>query len=81
MVTSTRVPLAGQNTQSWAYELWYKFQVTNNITVQPGVFWIANPAGGTPAGGGNFTNTAAAGATFAPTNGIFGALVQTTFRF
>mgnify|MGYP006280206695 CR=1 FL=1 len=80
MVTATRSGLAGQNTQSWAYELWYKFQVTNNITIQPGVFWIANPGGGNTAFNNNWTPTGST-ATFAPTNGVFGALVQTQFRF
>jgi hypothetical protein len=25
-----------------AYELWYKFQVTDNISVTPAFFWIGN---------------------------------------
>jgi hypothetical protein len=50
-----------------AYELWYKFQVTDNISVTPGFFWIENSA------------TAIAG----PGSGddTYGALVKTTFKF
>ncbi len=50
-----------------AYELWYKFQVTDNISVTPGFFWIQNSAtvaGGTSSG-----------------NDTYGGLVKTTFKF
>ena len=28
--------------ETLAYELWYKFQVTDNISVTPAFFWIEN---------------------------------------
>jgi len=57
--------------QNFISELWYKFQVTDNISVTPAVFYIANPLGkrqqveGGPGVGLN----------------NFGALVKTTFKF
>ncbi len=37
----TGLPLA--NNDVWHIEAFYKYQVTNNIAVTPGVVWIANP--------------------------------------
>ena len=34
------------NSDTLAMELWYKFQVTDNISVTPAVFWIENNAAG-----------------------------------
>jgi hypothetical protein len=47
-------------------ELWYKFQVTDNISVTPAVFYISNLVGQQAESGG-LNN--------------FGALVKTTFKF
>jgi len=58
---------------NWAWEWWYKFQVTDNISVTPGFFYLSRPLGGaTPANGvnggtGNFSS--------------FGYLIKTTFKF
>ena len=50
-----------------AYELWYKFQVTDNISVTPAFFWIENSQ--TVIGGpGSGDDT-------------YGALIKTTFKF
>ncbi|MBD2152694.1 carbohydrate porin [Pseudanabaena sp. FACHB-1277] len=35
------LPLANNNV--WHIEAFYKYQVTNNISITPGVIWIANP--------------------------------------
>jgi hypothetical protein len=40
-------PLGGGNwldngQETLAYELWYKFQVTDNISVTPAFFWVEN---------------------------------------
>jgi len=60
----------------YAWEWWYKFQVTDNISVTPAIFYLSNPLGqfgyGEASANGN-PNTAAL------TN--FGGLVKTTFRF
>jgi len=48
-------------------ELWYQFQVTDNIAITPGLFWLSRPYGEmTP----NDKSV-----------GIFGGLVQTVFKF
>ena len=52
---------------NYAMELWYQFQVTDNIAITPGVFWLSRPYGElTP----NDKSV-----------GIFGGLVQTVFKF
>ena len=53
-------------------ELWYKFQVTDNISVTPAVFYISNPLG-------QQQRFLAAGGSSGLNN--FGALVKTTFKF
>jgi hypothetical protein len=60
------------NDQNFISELWYKFQVTDNISVTPAVFYISNPLGQQQRIGAN-------GAATGLNN--FGALVKTTFRF
>jgi hypothetical protein len=60
--TSTEVDQFG-------FEIWYKFQVTDNISVTPAIFWIEN--GGTQ--NINFTNTSL--------QDSFGAVLKTTFKF
>ena len=52
--------------ETLAYELWYKFQVTDNISVTPAFFWIGNDnnAFGNPSGADTF-----------------GGLIKTTFKF
>jgi hypothetical protein len=59
---------------NWAWEWWYKFQVTDNISVTPGIFYLSKPLGAaTP-------NTADVG-TAAGYFNAFGALLKTTFKF
>jgi len=54
---------------NYAWEGWYKFQVTDNISVTPAVYYLSAPLGQLTRypGGGNFNN--------------FGGLLKTTFRF
>jgi hypothetical protein len=60
---------------NYAWEWWYKFQVTDNISVTPALYYLSAPAGqlsknvNDPAGtqGSSFTN--------------FGGLIKTTFKF
>ena len=66
----TFVTGGGDNTPAdgnYAWEWFYKFQVTDNIAVTPSIFWLSRPQGELT-GNGNTFNT-------------FGYLVQTTFRF
>jgi carbohydrate-selective porin OprB len=49
-----------------AWEWWYKFQVTDNITITPALFYLSRPMGQrTPEGGFS----------------ALGALIKTTFKF
>jgi hypothetical protein len=58
------------NDGNYAWEWWYKFQVTDNISVTPAIYYLSAPLGaiGREVAGGN-----------ALTN--FGGLVKTTFKF
>jgi hypothetical protein len=64
------------NDGNYAWEWWYKFQVTDNISVTPALFWLSRPLGA-------LTNTLNLDGTVNRSNtfGVFGGLVQTTFRF
>ena len=57
------------NDGNYAWEWWYKFQVTDNISVTPALFYLSAPLGQIQKnnGGDSFTN--------------FGGLVKTTFKF
>jgi len=57
--------VGGTDQGQYAYELFYKFQVTDNISVTPAFFWIN-------ANGGNFSANA---------NDSVGGLIKTTFKF
>ena len=61
------------NDAGYAWEWWYKFQVSDHITVMPAVFYLSNPLGqnGHLAAGGDGSNVI----------NNFGALVKTTFKF
>ncbi|MCT0224641.1 iron uptake porin [Synechococcus sp. CS-1328] len=52
---------------NYVWEWWYKFQVTDNISVTPAIFYLSRPDG-------QFT-------TSGETNHVFGGLVQTQFKF
>ncbi len=68
------------NDGNMAFELWYKYQVTDNISVTPAVFYLSRPFGqdtGT-ASGANPNRFGGAGTT---QFGTFGYLLKTTFRF
>jgi hypothetical protein len=55
----------------YAMELWYSFQVTDNIQVTPAVYWLSRPWGDdTQNVNGDYKSL-----------GVFGGLVQTTFKF
>ena len=61
---------ANTEVDQFGFEVWYKFQVTDNISVTPAIFWIEN------GGGSNFSVD----------NGYtqddsFGAVLKTTFKF
>ncbi len=47
---TTRGIVTDNGSSNLAYELWYKFQVTDNISVTPAFFWIENSASATTSG-------------------------------
>ena len=59
---------------NYAWEWWYKFQVTDNITVTPALYYIQNYDGQF---GKLNTRTGARNAT----DNVFGGLLKTTFKF
>lgn len=62
---------------NYAFELWYKFQVTDNISVTPAVFYLSRPLGDITDGDGPVFGGGRGDDTF----NNFGGLVKTTFRF
>ena len=59
---------------NYMWEWWYKFQVTDNITVTPALYYIQNYDGQL---GKVNTRTGA----YDATNNVFGGLLKTTFKF
>jgi hypothetical protein len=55
------------NDGNYALEAFYKFQVTNNISITPALFYLSRPNGQYTANG--------------ETNNVFGGVVQTQFKF
>ena len=75
--TTTNLSGTYPNDAGSAWEWWYKFQVTDHISVTPAIFYLSNPSGQAAT-----INTVATGNDSA--NGVFnnfGALVKTTFKF
>jgi hypothetical protein len=77
-VTAASVPGIAPATSivdgNYAWEWWYKFQVTDNISVTPALYYLSAPLGqisknigGLPNTGSDFTN--------------FGGFIKTTFKF
>jgi len=62
---------------NYAWEWWYKFQVTDNISVTPAIFYLSNPLG--EYGFAINQATGVNGGSAALTN--FGGIVKTTFKF
>ena len=60
--------------QNYAWEWWYKFQVTDNITVTPALYYINNYDG--QYGKKNTSN-----GNYNASDSVFGGLLKTTFKF
>jgi hypothetical protein len=75
---STKVNAAANfhdpNDQNYAFEVYYKFQVSDNIAVTPSLFWFSRPQG-------QYTLNYGPGTDNQGTLSTLGALVQTTFKF
>ena len=59
---------------NWAWEWWYKFQVTDNISVTPALYYLSNPLGHLGWISNDRQNDSAP-----LTN--FGGIIKTTFKF
>jgi len=57
---------SNSDVSNFGLEVWYKFQVTDNISVTPAIFWIQNGGIDYPA---------------ATTADMYGAVLKTTFKF
>jgi len=70
----------GQTAQdgNYVWEWWYKFQVTDKISVSPALFYISNPSSAGTSAGLVGTSTSQTGSTGA---NVFGGLVMAQFKF
>ena len=59
---------------NYMWEWWYKFQVTDNITVTPALYYINNYDG-------QLGRLNTAGGAYNATDKVFGGLLKTTFKF
>jgi hypothetical protein len=66
-ITQTNSGKVSPRDGNYAWEWWYKFQVTDNISVTPALYYLSAPLGQLQKGNGDFNN--------------FGGLVKTTFKF
>lgn len=55
------------NDGNYVWELWYKFQVTDQIAVTPTLFYLSHPLGAETPNGSSFSQ--------------LGSLVKSSFRF
>jgi hypothetical protein len=60
---------------NYAFELYYNFQVTDNIAITPAIFYLSRPMGQ------NTSNLVQNGQGYDGQFNIFGGLIQTTFKF
>ncbi|QNI77697.1 iron uptake porin [Synechococcus sp. MVIR-18-1] len=62
---------------NYAWEWWYQFQVTDNISVTPAIYYLSRPYGDLTDGRGTVVGGDRNDSTFSN----FGGLVKTTFKF
>jgi len=75
-VTATRNG-ATPHDGNYAWEWWYKFKMSDAVSITPLLFYLSNPSSAGVSVAGN-TNGAAVSSTGA---GVFGAVLQTQFKF
>jgi hypothetical protein len=56
------------------WEWWYKFQVTDNISITPAIYYISNYDG-------QLGNVNAGNGSLSASDNLFGGLIKTTFKF
>jgi hypothetical protein len=72
--TSTISGINGNLDSNYMWEWWYKFQVTDNITVTPALYYINNY-------GGQIGKINISTGNYNASNNVFGGLIKTTFKF
>jgi hypothetical protein len=65
---------------NYAWEFWYQFQVTDNISVTPAIYYLSRPFGQSTDIGGAAPGVAE-NAVRSNTFSNFGGLIKTTFKF
>jgi hypothetical protein len=65
----------GSYDSNYMWEWWYKFQVTDNISITPAIYYISNFNGQLG------TQNLNAGASGPAASNLFGGLLKTTFKF
>ena len=65
------------NDGNYAWEWWYKFQVTDNISVTPAIFYLSRPRGQSTAYG-SYTSRDDVPTDYDDTFSNFGGLIKTT---
>jgi hypothetical protein len=65
---------SGAYDSNYAWEWWYKFQVTDNISITPAIYYISNF-------NGQYGQTNQTTGSTTASNNLFGGLLKTTFKF
>jgi hypothetical protein len=65
---------SGAYDSNYAWEWWYKFQVTDNISITPAIYYISNF-------NGQYGQTNQTTGSTTANNNLFGGLLKTTFKF
>jgi hypothetical protein len=71
---------SGADDASWAFEAWYKIQISDNLAVTPAIFWLPRPRGQLTQADSAWddpTLPTSKGASL----GVLGIVVKATFRF
>jgi len=71
---ATGTGATGADDSNYVWEWWYKFQVSDNITVTPALFYVSNLAGQL----GRLNQSGGSGTA---ANNVLGGLLKTTFQF
>ena len=74
-MTSSDSGWGTDSSQPIALETWYQFQVTDNISVTPGVFWVSGQSWATKA------LASTAGSVGGGSGDVWGGIVKTEFKF
>jgi len=69
------------NDSNYMWEWWYKFQVTDNISITPAIYYISNYDGAAGSSANGAASNGFGGGGAKTTSNLFGGLLKTTFKF